>query len=279
MRLLVLDAYPREGREALVGAGGTAAGALYRRLLQQLAPDARIDVATPADPDPGLPGGVVLADYDGMVWTGSSLTIHDAGDPRVTRQLELARAAYRARVPSFGSCWAAQIAVVAAGGACAAHPDGREFGVARGIELSQAGRDHALFEGKPERFDAFTSHADHIVSLPPGATLLAGNAWSAVQSVAVEHEGGRFWAVPYHPEYDPHEVAALARLRQRELVDQGTFADDATAARTIATLEALTEAPERRDLAQTLELGPDLLDPSLRALEVRNWLERCVTRC
>ena len=213
-----------------------------------------------------------------MVWTGSSLTIHETHDPRVARQIELARTGYRARVPNFGSCWAAQIAVVAAGGACAANAKGREFGVARGIELTGAGRDHPLFANKPARFDAFTSHADHVVSLPPGATRLAGNAWSEVQSVAVEHEGGVFWAVQYHPEYDPHEVASLARLRRAELVAQGTFADDADAERTIATLETLAEDPERRDLAQALKLGPDLLDPSLRAVEVENWLERCVMR-
>jgi GMP synthase (glutamine-hydrolysing) len=278
VRLLVLDAYPREGRDALVGAGGTAAGALYAKLLQHLAPEACIDVIQPADPDPGLPAGNSLASYDGAIWTGSSLTIHEDADPRVRRQIELARAAYRARVPSFGSCWAAQIAVVAAGGACAANPKGREFGVARGIALSDAGRAHPMFAGKPARFDAFTSHADEVVTLPPGATLLAGNAHTRVQSVAVEHAGGSFWALQYHPEYDPHEVASLARLRQPELVDQGTFPDDASAARTIATLEALAEAPERRDLAQALELGRDLLDPSLRAVEVRNWLERCVKR-
>jgi GMP synthase (glutamine-hydrolysing) len=276
MRLLVLDAYPREGRDALMGAGGTAAGALYRALLQRLAPEATIDIAQPADPEPGLPEGVALSDYDGAVWTGSSLTIHDESDPRVRRQIDLAKATYRAQIPSFGSCWAAQIAVVAAGGACAANPKGREFGVARGIGLSEAGRAHAMFAGKPGRFDAFTSHADEVVTLPPGATLLAGNDWSRVQAVAVAHAGGSFWALQYHPEYDPHEVASLARLRQRELVAQGSFPDDASATRTIATLETLASDPERRDLARALELGRDLLDPSLRAVEVRNWLERCV---
>lgn len=278
MRLLVLDAYAREGRDALVGAGGTAAGSLYRALLARLERGATIDIATPADPDPGLPSGVDLADYDGVIWTGSSLTIHEEADPRVRRQIDLARSVYRAGVPSFGSCWAAQIAVVAAGGTCAANPKGREFGVARGIALADAGRAHPLFEGKPDTFDAFTSHADEIVTLPKGATRLAGNEFSRFQAVHVEHAGGTFWALQYHPEYDPHEVAALARLRQGELVAQGTFPDDETAARTIATLEALARAPERHDLARALELGRDLLDPSLRAVEVRNWLERCVKR-
>ena len=78
LHLLVLDAYAPEGRAALRGAGGTEAGRLYERMLRALAPDAAIDVAYPADPDPRLPSGVALADYDGICWTGSSLTIHDA---------------------------------------------------------------------------------------------------------------------------------------------------------------------------------------------------------
>ena len=79
-RLLVLDAYAPEGREALRSAGGTEAGALYAEMLSGLAPDAEIEVAYPADPDPALPSP---ADFDGITWTGSSLTIHDEDDPRV----------------------------------------------------------------------------------------------------------------------------------------------------------------------------------------------------
>ena len=39
--------------------------------------------------------GAAIADYDGIAWTGSSLTIHHSDDPRVTRQLDFARAAAR----------------------------------------------------------------------------------------------------------------------------------------------------------------------------------------
>ena len=273
LRLLVLDAYAREGRAALRAAGGSEAGRLYERMLRRLAPDAAIDVAYPADADPGLPSGAALADYDGVAWTGSSLTIHDADDTRVRRQLELARAIYAAGLPSFGSCWAAQLSVAAAGGRCAASPRGREFGIARGITLSEAGRAHPLYRGKPPRFDAFTSHADEVVELCDGATLLASNGWSRVQSVSVERGRGRFWALQYHPEYDPHEVAALCRLRKRELVAQGLFADGAAADAYINRLEALHADSARADLAESLGIGRDLLDAEQRAIEVRNWLQ------
>jgi GMP synthase (glutamine-hydrolysing) len=272
MHLLVLDAYAPEGRAALRSAGGTEAGRLYAALLRRLAPEATVDVAYPADPDPKLPSGADLTSFDGVAWTGSSLTILDERDPRVRRQVELARTVYDAGIPSFGSCWGAQLSVVAAGGRCGASPRGREFGVSRSIALSPAGRAHPLFAGRPAVFDAFTSHADEVVDLGGDAELLASNAWSRVQAVSVEHGPGRFWAVQYHPEYDLHEVASLCRLRADELVRQGSFASRAAADGYADDLEALHRDPSRGDLARAHGLGPDLLDADLRTREVRNWL-------
>lgn len=272
LHLLVLDAYAPEGRAAVRGAGGTEAGRLYERMLRALAPDATVDVGYPADPDPALPSGAALADYDGVAWTGSSLTIHKPGDPRVERQIEFARAVFEAGVPSFGSCWAAQLAVVAAGGRCAPSPKGREFGVSRAITLSEAGRAHPLFRDKPARFDAWTSHADEVVALGDATALLASNSWSGVQAVSVERGRGRFWALQWHPEYDPHEVAALCRLRKGELIEQGTLADDGEALAYIERLEALHDAPSDAALAASLGVAPALLDFEQRTVEVRNWL-------
>jgi len=272
LRLLVLDAYAPEGRAALREAGGTEAGELYARMLGALAPAARVEIAHPADPDPDLPTGAELAGYDGLAWTGSSLTIHHEDDPRVAGQIDLARAAYRAGVPSFGSCWAAQLAVVAGGGRCARSPRGREFGVARRIALSAEGRAHTLFAGKPTVFDAFTSHEDEVGTPGAGATVLAGNAWSRVQAVDVGQGPGHFWAVQYHPEYDLHEVASLCRLRRDELVGQGAFASRRDADAWIERAEALHASPDDAALAADLDVGPDLLDPEVRTREVANWL-------
>lgn len=63
--------------------------------------------------------------------------------------MKLSRDAYEIGLPQFGSCWAAQIAVYAAGGKVAANPKGREMGIARKIYLTDAGRIHPLMEGKP----------------------------------------------------------------------------------------------------------------------------------
>lgn len=271
-RLLVLDAYASEGRAALSGAGGTQAGQLYTRLLQRLSPDSQIDIAYPADSDDDVPSEDDLSSYAGAVWTGSSLCILNADSAPVRRQIELARRLRKCGVPSFGSCWAAQLAAVASGGRCEANPKGREFGISRQISLSAAGRAHPLYRDKALRFDAFTSHADHVAVMPTRGAVLAANDFSPVQALAVESDGGSFWAVQYHPEYNLREVASLCRLRGTELVAQGVFADERAVRNTIAGFEALHDDPTRADLARELDVSPELLDEEQRTLEVRNWL-------
>ena len=275
-RFLVVDGYAREGREDLAAGGATTAGELYRQMLDRCTPGgAQVDILCPADPDAALPQGAALAQYDGIAWTGSSLTIHQP-DPKVTPQIEFARAAFEAGVPSFGSCWAAQIAVVAAGGLCAVNPKGREMGIARKIALTAEGRGHPLYFGKKTVFDAFISHDDEITHLPPGGVLLASNDHSMVQSVAVSHKGGTFWGLQYHPEYDLHELARLCYCRKRKLTDKGFFRDMDAAQAFVDQLEALHQDPSRRDIAWLLGIDQDVTNEDIRLVEVRNWIEQLV---
>ena len=276
LRLLVIDGYRREGRESLVAGGATTAGRLYEQMLLGCHPNATVDILYPADPGSTLPQGTALAAYDGIAWTGSSLTVHDDSDPGVRSQIEFARAAFEAGIPSFGSCWAAQIAVVAAGGRCAANPRGREMGIARKVALTDEGRDHPLYIGKPRVFDAFISHEDEITHLPSGALSLAGNAFSSVQAVCVTHKRGTFWAVQYHPEYDLHELARLTYARKERLAGMGFFADVEAACDYVDKLETLHKDPSRRDIAWLLGIDDDVMNDDVRQVEVRNWIEHLV---
>lgn len=270
MRLLVLDAYAREGRAKLVRGGASEAGPLYAACVRSLVPAAELEIGFPADADWTPPEA--LDQYDGMLWSGSSLTIHVADDPHVIRQVELARRGFEVGVPAHGSCWAAQLAVVAAGGVCRRNPNGREFGVSRKIQLTDSGRDHAMYAGKPVVFDALTSHQDEIERLPPGATLLATNEFTRVQAVSVEQGRGRFWAVQYHPEYHLHEIARQAHIRTADLIEQGSFADEAGAAGWVRDLEALHADPDRSDIAWRYGIDADVVDPGIRLRELANWL-------
>jgi GMP synthase (glutamine-hydrolysing) len=268
LRLLVVDAYPASGRRALTNAGGTEGGTLYRRMLEKMQPDATIEVTHPADATAESDGT-----WDGAVFTGSNLSILDREAPEVERLVDFAQRLLRTGTPIFGSCFAVQLAAVAGGGRCAANPKGREFGISRKIQLTDAGAEHPLYSGKRHTFDAFTSHADEVAVLAPGTALLASNTWSRVQATCTDDARGSFWAVQYHPEYDCHEVASLCRLRKDELVAQGTFANAVEAERNIELLEQLHGEPGNAEAAAELRAGDSLLDPEIRTREVRNWLD------
>jgi len=271
-KLLIIDGYDKAGRDNLAKAGCTLAGTLYERMIRRFLPDANISVLHPADPDETLPAGADLSTFDAVLWTGSSLTIYHQ-TPDVTRQVDLARALYAAGTPSFGSCWALQIAALAAGGTCRLNPRGREFGIARKIALTDAGRAHPLYANKASVFDGFTSHFDDVESLPAGSIHLAGNHITPIQAAIVEHEGTPFWAVQYHPEYDLREVSALTRFRMDGLVETGYFSDHAAANSFVRDLEALHDAPSRKDIAWRLGIDQDVMDADIRTLEVKNWIE------
>jgi len=275
VRFLVIDGYAKKGRDQFKENGATIAGDLYTQMLRRTLPGAECDLIFPSDADATLPEGVGLAQYDGIAWTGCSLTIFD-DDPRVKRQIELARQAYAQGIPSFGSCWALQIAIVAAGGLVQLHPWGREMGIAHKITLTPAGRGHPLYAGKPSVFDGFISHDDEVTHLPTGAVLLASNSHSHVQAACITHQKGTFWGLQYHPEYNLHEMARLAFCRIPKLIGYGFFRNEEEALVHIDRLEALHQDPSRKDLAWQMGIDTDVMDEGVRTTEVRNWIDQLV---
>ena len=274
-KILIVDRYAKKARDELAAGGAAVAGALYAGMLAHLSPGSDTDIVFPSDPGAGLPAGESLEGYDAVAWTGCSLTVFD-DIPEVRAQIEFARQCFKAGIPAFGSCWAAQIAVVAAGGACAANPWGREMGIARKITLTPEGRAHPLYEGKADVFDGFISHDDEITELPEGAVRLAGNAFTRVQSVSVDFDGGTFWGLQYHPEYDLHEMARLTWCRIDKLTGLGFFADRQAGEDHVILLEALHDDPARKDIAWKLGIDDDIMDKAYRRTEVRNWLNHLV---
>jgi GMP synthase (glutamine-hydrolysing) len=275
VRFLVIDGYTKEARDELVAGGASRAADLYVRMLSSCLPDARCDVLFASDPGATLPTGASIEQYNGIAWTGCSLTIFD-DDSRVTGQIEIARRAYERGVPSFGSCWGIQMAVFAAGGAVRPHPRGREMGIARKIQLTPEGRAHPMYEGKTTVFDGFISHVDEVTHLPPGAVHLASNAFTHFQAAAVTHKSGTFWGLQYHPEYDLREMARLTFCRIDKLIEGGFFRDRAEALTYVEKMETLHENPGRKDLAWFLGIDDDVMNETVRRLEVRNWVHRLV---
>ncbi|MGI9429962.1 MAG: type 1 glutamine amidotransferase [Bythopirellula sp.] len=273
---LIVDGYTKAAREQLQSGGASVAADLYAAMLKKCSPpESTFEIVFPSDPDIDLPSGRELSSYDGIAWTGCSLCLNDES-VEVCQQVEFARATFAAGIPGFGSCWAAQIAVVAAGGRVQANPHGREMGFARKIQLTPTGRSHPLFEGKPSVFDAFISHDDEITHLPPGSECLATNAWTSIQAVCVTYLGTPFWGLQYHPEYDLHELARLTYCRIEKLIRYGFFKSEQAAHEYVDMLEALHQDPTRKDIAWLLGIDADVMNEDVRLTEVRNWVNNLV---
>lgn len=271
MRYLIVDGYPEAARQELQTAGASSGGQLFERMLRRRAPQAESLICYPSD-DESPWTSERLAGFSGVLWTGCSLCVHQQGDPRVERQVALCQAAFEAGIPQFGSCWAVQVAAVAAGGRVAANPRGREMGLARKIALTPEGRAHPMYRGKPSVFEAFICHLDEVVEIPEGGTLLASNSFTHVQALEVRYLQGTFWGLQYHPEYTVGEMARLAHARRPALVREGFFPDLAAADHYVARLEALQSDPQRRDLRWELAIDDDVLDEDVRQCELINWL-------
>ncbi|HEY5166220.1 MAG TPA: type 1 glutamine amidotransferase [Pseudolabrys sp.] len=271
-RLLVIEGNSPQTMAQHVAVGGVAASKGYSDLLREVLPGAMVDICYPGDPIAVLPEGESLEGYDGIAITGSGLHIYNAG-PEVVRQVDLVRAALSTGTPVFGSCWGLQVITAAAGGSVRKNPKGREIGFGRGIRLTEAGRKHPMYVGKLDVFNAPTVHLDEVETLPPGATVLATNAMSEVQSAEIRTNGSVAWAVQYHPEYPLREVAAIVRRIGTRLIEEGFFADAADIKAFSQDLDTLDRDPDCMRLAWRHGISKNILDKKLRVSEVANWVE------
>lgn len=274
-RLLVVEGNTAEARARYQALGGRAANEGYADVLRALCPGARVDVCFPADVGANLPDRSGVDGYDGVAITGSALNIYDLGPP-ITRQIDLARAVFETEVPFFGSCWGLQVATVAAGGTVRRNPRGRELGFARGIMLTEAGEEHDLYWDKGPVFDAITVHLDEVEETARGTTILATNAWSAVQAAEIKTRRCTFWGVQYHPEYSFADIAAILRRVQSSAIEQGLFKGEADHASYVAELEALGRNPKDDALIWRHGISTAVSDFSNRTRELKNWIERQV---
>jgi GMP synthase (glutamine-hydrolysing) len=271
-RLLVIEGNSPQSLSEHIAVGGIAAHLGYSNLLRELLPGAIVDTCHPGDPAATLPDGEALEGYDGIAITGSSLHIYDGG-PSVMRQIDLVRAALATGTPLFGSCWGLQVITAAAGGSVRKNPRGREIGFGRGIRLTEAGRKHPMYVGKLDVFNAPTVHLDEVDALPPGATVLASNAMSAVQSAEFRTNGSVAWAVQYHPEYPLREIAAIVRRIGTRLIEEGFFSDAKDIQTYARDLDALDRDPDCKRLYWRHGVSKNVLDKKLRVGEVANWIE------
>ena len=260
MRLLVVEGNRREIWEKREVFGGVPYHKRFQTMLKILKPNAKIEVAFPADNDSLLPSIEKLRTFDGILWTGSSLFVNDPS-PSVGRQLTFAEDVYNSGVPFYGSCWGLQIAVVVAGGKVDRCSKGREFGITSPIELTEAGKIYPCFQGRKDKFNAISIHMDEVVKLPENATLLAKNDHSKVQALSIRYGKTEFFGVQYHPEFTISDLALIARNMSRNLIEEGLFKSEEDVEIFALNLEKKTSLPG------------SISDYNLHIQEVKFWLD------
>ena len=249
----------------------------YAAHLSALHPDLTFDIIRPAFSDaPQLDINTSL--YDGYVFPGSGVA-WSAAQPEAKSARDAMEIALGTGKPVLGSCYGLHLGAVVLGGRVEANPKGTELAIARDIHLTSDGRDHALFENKPARFDALCMHRDDCTKLPAGAVLLASNAHCAVQAFGVETGGVQFWGVQYHPELEFSHIAGFIRrsdvdgFHQVAAFGAENQIEGLSSDQMQADFDQLQHKPDDQELGAKYHLGADLTDRTIHEAELINWVK------
>jgi len=161
-------------------------------------------------------------DCDAYIVTGSAAGVYDA-DPWIGQLLDFLRAA-RGRAKLVGVCFGHQAMAQAFGGQVIKSPKGWGIGE----------HDYRITAREPWMDDATSmrlpaSHQDQVVSLPPGAEVIAASDFTPFAGLAWRDQPAI--SMQPHPEFDPAYASALIEARRGKV-----YADD-EADRALATLQ------------------------------------------
>ena len=264
LKILMVDGYDYNGWKSLNNAKCIDAFEHYSNTLKSISSNPiEIFIIHPGKQEEYIPLNVSIKDFDGIVWTGSSLNIYDY-TPSITRQIELAKETLKHKSNIFGSCWGMQVYVEAAGGNVRKSLNGREIIFARNIQLSETGKNHEMYKNKTEKFDAFCSHIDEIATVPNNCEILSTNEHSKVQSLSFKLNGAEFWGTQYHPEFDFDIMSKIISARKSLLISENLFEDENHANQVILNL--------KNNNSNFLKIGNDILNKKIRNKEIENWL-------
>lgn len=272
MRILMMEGNTPALQRKAEAMGVRTASDIYSRAIRYFNPEAIIDVVKGTEAE-FLPDGKSYVEYHGLVISGSSLHAYDQ-TPEVLNQIEGLKRFAETGKPILGSCWGLQIAVIAAGGEVGLSQNGRELGIARKIQLTEAGKAHPFMAGKPSVYDAPCIHYDEVTVLPEQATLLSGNRHSPVQAAIIPVGQSEVWGVQYHPEFDIAQLRMLFELYQEDMLKQGFVASDDQYNTLVRYYRQLEAHPDDAAIAWQLGIDQDVLNDDLRGAEIHNWLKQ-----
>lgn len=234
--------------------GRPSAAGYYAAALRSVDEACAISIANPYAGEQARLDGV-----DGVIFTGSAVS-WSVDDLRAKPLIDAAEPIFASGLPLMGSCNGLHLGALMLGGAVGESPNGKEIGLARNIQLTQAGLDAPLMAGRQSGFAAPCVHRDEVTVLPKGAELLASNAHSKVQAMRYLGSGVDYFGVQYHPEYPTLALAGFVTDDDSIFNDGHALADDLAIA--------------ERDADAATRLGGTLteLTEAARITEIRNWM-------
>lgn len=271
-RILVADCFPPEMLPLMEEMGVAPIGETEVAIVNDLQPGIETEICYAADASQALPDKKTIAKFDGMLWSGTPLSVND-DVPAMHRQIALMQSAFDSGIPLFGICGGLQVAVVAAGGEVIRNPQGLESPVARQIKVHNDARAHPMFQHRDNSFDAFCDHFDLVTKLPGGGQVLASNDICSVQAASFHVGESEFWGVQYHPDFGFDYFRSIAQFRRQDWIDHGLAGSDADVDYYVSLARRLEENVDDKAAANILGIGKDIINKNTRYSEIRAWLE------
>jgi len=180
------------------------------------------------------------AHYAALIVSGSPSSLCRRED-WMDEAAAMVRHAAERGVPVLGVCFGHQLLGYAWGGHVVENPRGWEIGTVDDVALTDAGARDPLFDGLPRTLTVNETHQDVVATLGAEVTLLAGNAHTEHQAIAIgEHVRG----VQFHPELSAPIMRAYIERRHQVLEEDVTRRGRPQHHRPGVRLAAVRDTPE-----------------------------------
>jgi len=157
--------------------------------------------------------------FSGVVITGSHSMVSD-DESWINDAINWLKKASKEKIPIFGICFGHQLICHALGGIVDYHPKGLEIGCVE-VQKHDSAQDF-LFKDLPKRFNVYVTHKQSVVTLPPGANILASNAFERHQAVVINNH---IWGVQFHPEFNQEIMIEYIEEHREYLQDRNLDID------------------------------------------------------
>lgn len=127
-----------------------------------------------------------LEAYDGIILSGGPTSVYED-------DLGLSKKMFDSGLPILGICWGHQFIAQVLGGRVKYGEKG-EYGYSEVI----VDKEDVILRGMPRKFQAWVSHRDEVVELPPGFEILAHSEVCRIE--AMRHSEKAVFGVQFHPE-------------------------------------------------------------------------------